>query len=157
MNDTPDRQRRRLLRHSGTALAALLASGLLRPQAALAAPWNAAAFEAKDVAGALKGLAVSNVAESPLLTIKAPEIADNAAQVQLDISCKIPNASSLAVLIDKNPQPLAAVFDLSGGALAEVSLRVKMAESSLIRVVARAEGKAWIVKRDVRVTAGGCG
>ncbi len=155
-----DALRRTLLKGAGAsgAIAAALAAGVLRPTQVLAAEYNRAAFEAKDLAGALKGIDASAAADSSSIVIKAPDIAENGAVVPIDVVSNIPNTVSLAVLVDKNPLPLSGVFEFANGALPELALRLKMGQTSLVRVVARtADGKHFVAKKEVKVTVGGCG
>jgi sulfur-oxidizing protein SoxY len=153
-----DRSRRVVLRGAGAggALAAALATGLLKPGSAFAA-WNKNAFEAKTTADAMKALGVANAAESADILIRAPEIAENGAVVPIDVTSNIPGTTSISVFIDKNPFPYTGTFDVSQGALAFVHLRVKIGESSPVRVVVAAGGKHFTTAKEVKVTIGGCG
>jgi sulfur-oxidizing protein SoxY len=63
----------------------------------------------------------------------------------------------MAVLVEKNPFPLAARFSFSEGALPFAKLNVKMGETSEVRVIAWAGGKAFSASKEVKVTIGGCG
>src|SRR5262245_53867936 len=90
---------------------------LLRPFAALAAAWNKDAFGAKTLAEALKGISATDAAASKDLLIEAPQIAENGAVVPVEIVSNIPGTTSIAVVIEKNPFPLAAQFDFLDGAL----------------------------------------
>ena len=138
-------------------LAGLIAAGALRPTQVLAADWNKAAFEAKDTAGALKGIGAGAPAESKDLILKVPDIAENGAVVPVDVISRIPNTSSIAILVEKNPQPLSAQFDFANGALPEASARLKMGQTSLVKAVAKADGKFYTAQKEVKVTVGGCG
>lgn len=145
--------RRALLR----AIATVMATAMLRPLQLLAAGWNKAAFDARAVADALKGIGVTATEDSEKIVLKAPEIAENGAIVPLEVSSQIPGTQAICILVDKNPQPLTAVFEFASGAEAFVATRIKMAESSRIRIVVRAGGKFYATMRDVKVTIGGCG
>jgi sulfur-oxidizing protein SoxY len=134
------------------ALAALLA----KPLAALAA-WNEKAFGAKTAQDALSGLGAANPAPSKDIVIDAPQIAENGAVVPIEIASNIPGTTSLAVVLEKNPFPLAAKFDFKEGALPYVKVNVKMAETSDVRVVATAGGRHYAATREIKVTIGGCG
>ena len=134
------------------ALAVLLA----RPFAALAA-WNENAFGAKTLQDALKGIGAASATPSKDIVIEAPQIAENGAVVPIEITSNIPGTSSLAVVLEKNPFPLAAKFDFKEGALPFVKLNVKMAETSDVRVVATAGGRHYSATREIKVTIGGCG
>jgi len=155
-----DRLRRTLLKGAGAtgAIAAAIAAGVLKPSRALAAEYSRAAFEAKDVAGALKGIGASDAANNAGIVMRAPDIAENGAVVAVDIVSNIPNTISLAVLVDKNPMPLSSAFDFSNGALPEMSLRLKMSQTSQVRAIAKtADGKFYVAEKEVKVTVGGCG
>jgi len=151
--------RRQILTRAGETgvLAAAFAAGLLRPGELLAADWNKDAFGSKSAADALKSLGASSAADSKDIVIDAPQIAENGAVVPIEIMSNVPNTRSIAVLIDKNPFPLAAKFDFLEGAVPFVKVNVKMGESSNVRVVAEAGGKHYTATKEVKVTIGGCG
>ncbi len=154
-----DEARRVVLRGAGATgmFAAALAAGLLKPERALAASWNKAAFDAKSTIDALQGIGAANPQKSEDIVIDAPQIAENGAVVPVEITSKIPGTTAIAVLIEKNPQPLAGQFQFMNGALPYVKVNVKMGESSLVRVIATAGGKHYTATKDIKVTAGGCG
>ncbi len=138
------------------SLLVLLGALLAKPLAALAA-WNETAFGAKSTADALKGLGAASPVPSADIVIEVPQIAENGAVVPIEVSSNIPGTTSLAVLIDKNPFPLAGRFELKEGALPFVKLNVKMGETSDVRVVAVAGGRHYAATREIKVTIGGCG
>lgn len=156
-----DMIRRSLLKGVGAGglLTAALAAGLLKPTRVFAADeWNHAAFESKDVAGALKGIGASSAADSKDIVLKAPEIAENGAMVQVDVLSNIPNTISIAVLSLKNPLPLIGLFDFANGAVPDIQLRVRLAETTNVRAVVKtADGKYYSTQKEVKVTVGGCG
>jgi sulfur-oxidizing protein SoxY len=136
----------------------LAALGLLlaKPLAALAA-WNEQAFGAKSAADALKSLGAGSPAASRDIVIEAPQIAENGAVVPIEVTSNIPGTTSLAVIIEKNPFPLAGRFEFKDGALPFVRLHVKMGESSDVRVLAEAGGRHYAATQEIKVTIGGCG
>lgn len=154
-----DLLRRTLLKGVASAgvMAGLVSAGLLRPTLAYASEWNKAAFEAKDLDQALKALTAEGATANPGLSLKAPEIAENGAVVPIDVASTIPNTRSISILVKKNPLPLAAHFDFEAAADPSVSVRLKMAETSEVIVIAKADGKSFVAKKEVKVTAGGCG
>ena len=151
-------QIRRSVIKAGGAAALLAAFGavLLKPGRALAA-WNKAAFEAKSALDAMRALGVANAEDSKAIDIRAPEIAENGAVVPIEIVSNIPGTRSIAVIIEKNPFPLAGRFNFMEGALPFVKLNVKMGETSDVRVVAEAGGKHFTAAKEIKVTIGGCG
>ena len=154
-----DEARRVVLRGAGATgvLAAALAAGLLKPERAIAASWPQAAFDSKSTMDAIKNLGAANPQDSGDIVIEAPQIAENGAVVPIEISSKIAGTTSIAVLIEKNPFPLAGQFTFMEGAMPFVKVNVKMGESSLVRVVAQAGGKNYTATKEVKVTIGGCG
>ena len=142
---------------AGSVLAGLIAAGALRPTQVLAAEWNKAAFESRDAAAAQKGIGAAAAAESKDLVIKVPDIAENGAVVPVDVTSNIPNTSSIMIMVLKNPFPLSAQFDFANGALPEVSARLKLNETSMVRALAKADGKFYSAQKEVKVTVGGCG
>ena len=138
------------------ALAAVLALGILKPLAALAA-WNKEAFGAKSAAEALKNLGVGAGVPSKDVHIEAPEIAENGAVVPIEVASAIPGTTAIVVLVEKNPFPLIGRFEFKEGALPFVKLNVKMGETSDVRVVAEAGGKHYTATKEIKVTIGGCG
>ena len=140
------------------AIGVLLASGLLRPTGVLAADWNRPAFTATSLPDAIKASGLTGSVESSGIVIKTVDIAENGAQVPLEVVSNIAGSQTIAVFVDKNPLPLAASLNFAKGAMPRVRLQLKMAESSRIRVVVRAaDGKTYHASRDVKVTLGGCG
>jgi len=151
-------QTRRSVIKAGGALGLLAAFGaaMLSPVRALAA-WNKGAFEAKSTLDAMRALGVSNTEESKEIEIRAPDIAENGAVVPIDITSNIAGTSAILVFIEKNPFPYVGTFDVSQGAVPFVHLRVKMGETSPVRVVVAAGGKHYTTAKEVKVTIGGCG
>jgi len=154
-----DQTRRNVLKAGGGAsLFALLATaGMLRPQAALAADWNHKAFAANNVKDALDALGASNAVNSVDIVMTAPEIAENGAVVPIAAVSKIPGTESISILIAKNPTALAASFDIPSGTEPAVSTRVKLAQSTDVHILVKAQGKYYITTNEVKVTNGGCG
>lgn len=156
-----DMLRRTMLKGVGAGgmLTAALAAGLLKPGRVYAAEdWNKAAFDAKDLGGALKGLNAASPADSKDIVIKAPDIAENGAVVPVEVVSNIPNTASIAVLSLKNPLPLAASFDFASGAMPELQVRVRLAETTQVKAVVKTtDGKFFTAQKEVKVTVGGCG
>lgn len=138
------------------ALAATAGAGLMRTGDALAAQWNKSGFESKAVQDAIKSLGASNLIESKDIIITAPDIAENGAVVPIAVTSKLANTQAIAIIAEKNPFPLAAVFDISSGD-GYVSTRVKMGQTSDVRAVVKADGKFYTTVKEVKVTVGGCG
>jgi sulfur-oxidizing protein SoxY len=114
-------QRRNVLKSgSGAALLSVLAAaGIITPGMALA-DWNKAAFDAKSMADTLKALGAGTPADSKDVQVTGPDIAENGAVVPVGVSSTLPNVTMVAILIEKNPNALAASFTLPEGTEANV-------------------------------------
>lgn len=140
-----------------SALGIAVSAGLLKPKEVLAA-WPESAFASKSFDDALAQLFdTSNVADSGDIKIKAPDIAENGAVVPITISTTLSNVENISVFVDKNPQPLAANFDLTSNVSGFVSTRIKMRETSDVIAIIKSGGKLYKANKTVKVTIGGCG
>jgi sulfur-oxidizing protein SoxY len=144
---------------AGGLLAALIAAGSkaadLVPASAPA--WNQAAFEAKTVADALRALGIAVARDSGDLELTAPEIAEDGAVVPVIAKCRAAGTREIHILVDKNPFSLAASFFFPDGTDAFVSTRIKMAETSNVLALAVTSGQAYLARKQIKVTIGGCG
>lgn len=148
--------RRVMLRRSAHVAGLLAAAGLL-PAAARAA-WPQAAFDAKSMADAVKALGGAAPVESRDVTLTGPDIAENGAVVPVGCACNLAGVKRLALLVEKNPNTLAAVFDVTETLEPNFSTRVKMGQSSnVIAVAMMADGKVLFAQKEIKVTLGGCG
>ena len=148
--------RREMLGH-GAAVAALLAGAGLLPTGAQAA-WNEAAFGAKSMQDVVKALGGSAPTESKDITVTGPDIAENGAVVPVGASTTLSGVKQLALLVEKNPNALAAVFELTDKVAPTIATRVKMGQSSNVYAVALMnDGKVLYAVKEIKVTLGGCG
>ena len=142
---------------AGSVLAVAASAGLLTPTRVLAAAWPAAAFDAKTIDDALKGLyGTSTAADSKAITIKAPIQAENGAVVPIAVSTSLPGVESIAIFVQANERPLIASVALTG-AEGYFSARMKMGKTSDVKVVVKSGGKLHTASQQIKVTVGGCG
>ncbi len=151
--------RREILKAGGGAgvLALAVAAGLIKPEDAYAQQWNKAAFETKSVNDTVKALGGSSSAESAGIELTAPDIAENGAVVPVSVVSKLPKTQMIAILIEKNPNTLSAEFQIPEGTDPFVTTRVKMAETSNVYALVKADGKYYHAAKEIKVTIGGCG
>ena len=148
--------RRQLLQRSAAVAGVLGGLGLLPPAAQAA--WNAAAFEAKTMPELVKALGVSAPVESKDVTLTGPDIAENGAVVPVGCASTAAGVKRLLILVEKNPNMLAAVFDVSDAVEPNFNTRVKMGQSSNVMAVAiTADNKVLVAQKEIKVTLGGCG
>ena len=77
--------------------------------------------------------------------------------VPFTISSKLAKTESIAVLVEKNPNILAANFTIPDGTEPWVNTRVKMGQTSNVIALVKADGKYYYASKEVKVTLGGCG
>ena len=152
-----DATRRLVLRSAALAglVATAVAAGVLKPGRVLA-QWPVEAFAAKKLDDALAAINARDAFPSRDIEVKAPDIAENGAVVPVEVATQLADVHRIAFLGEKNVYPLVAVFDLVDfdGAL---STRIKMGQTSDVRVVVWSGERALTASKTVKVTAGGCG
>ncbi|TXT24054.1 MAG: transmembrane protein [Gallionellaceae bacterium] len=151
--------RRAFLKTAGAA-GALLATagvGLLKSGEVFAATWNKLAFSSNNMNDAMKNANYGGAVESKDIVLKAPDIAENGAVVPVEVTSNIPGTTSIALFVEKNQYPMVADFELPSGTEPYISTRIKMSQTSNVRVAVRAGGKNYTQVKEVKVTIGGCG
>lgn len=146
--------RRSLLQSAGAL--SLVACGMPPARASTAAPPTALDATATSLLGNVLG--VLDTTSSPVIALQAPAIADNGAVVPIELTCMLPDAKELYVLVDVNPEPLALRFAVPEGTQPFIATRIRMAASGTVIAAVRTAGGAYhAVSRNVQVTVGGCG
>lgn len=151
--------RRDLLQASGgaTMMAMVASTGIFTSGNLLAAEWNKAAFDTKNLQDTVKAFGGATAAESKDIAITSPDIAENGAVVPVSVTSKLDRTESIAILVEKNPNALSAAFDIPGGTEPFVSTRVKMGQTSNVYALVKADGKYFFATKEIKVTLGGCG
>jgi sulfur-oxidizing protein SoxY len=145
---------RRLLLQGGMAFAGLM----VMPRALLAAAWPEKAFAQTAAARAMIDLLGTDEATpSDQIMLKLPQIAENGAVVPVTVTTTLGNVESISIIVENNPRPLAATFDLPSGTLPELSSRIKMGETSDVMAVVKTDAGIFSASQEVKVTIGGCG
>jgi sulfur-oxidizing protein SoxY len=152
-----DLQRRSVLRLSG-ALALAVAAGLLRPDEALAQQqeWNQAAFGARQLAPALQALGAAGSGVSADILLDVPDLVENGAFVPVSVSTTLAKVQQIALLVEHNPNPLAALFTFAAGTEPQLATRIKMAQSAAVYALVQADGQWRQARKAVTVIVGGC-
>ena len=95
--------------------------------------------------------------ESDRLSLEAPQVAEDGAIVPIAVETDLPGVTELVLLVEKNPNPLAARFKFHGGAIPYVSTRLKMNETCDVIALAKTHSGLFTARRTVKVLVGGCG
>jgi sulfur-oxidizing protein SoxY len=142
-------------RHFVSLLSTALVAMAVLPKLAMAWPKAFSETTTKGVIAQLfPGL---KTASSDLVTLKAPAIAENGAVVPVSVSTELADVTNISILVNENPNPLAASFDMTPASIPEVSTRLKMGKTTMVTVLVAAGGKLYSVEQEVKVTIGGCG
>lgn len=145
---------RRFFLRSGVALAALAAL----PRVLLAAAWPDKAFSSTVAGEAMADLlGTDQTVPSDQIKLKLPVIAENGAVVPVTISTSLENVESISIVVEKNPRPLAATFEILPGTMPEISSRIKMGQTSDVMAVIKTDSGIYSTAKEVKVTIGGCG
>src|SRR5690606_4146270 len=133
----------------------LVAAGLVKPGSALARDQKV--FDAKTIDEAFAAMGAGKPEASDGVTIVAPDIAENGAVVPVGVTSSLDKIESISILVEKNPNMVAANFLLPEGTMADVQTRIKMGQTSDVYAVVKADGKYFMAKKEIKVTLGGCG
>ena len=146
---------RRQLLGSGARLVGSLLLLSLAPLRALATAVENA-FKERTVADVLKTLG-SEATPSELITLTTPYIAENGAVVPVSVKSALPSTTEIYLIVEKNPNPLAAVFSIPEQTEPAIGARVKVAQTCNVIALVKADGKFYSASRETKVTLGGCG
>lgn len=133
------------------------ALAFIAPMNVFAAIWNKAAFETTKLNEVEKCLEINSENLSQDILITVPDKAENGAIVQVEVKSNIPSTETISILVEKNPTPLIAHFQFSNGAEPFVVTRIKMAETSDVKVVVKAGNLYFTNAKNVIVLENGCG
>lgn len=150
-------QRRAVLKAGGAlgVWSVLVAAGVLTAGEASAAA-DRAPFQATTLEEAFAALGAGRPEVSAEIDLTVPDIAENGAMVALGMASRLPGTERMAILVQNNPNKLAAVFEFAPGTLPELQTRIRMAESSDVLVLVKTAAGFHLARKPVRVTIGGC-
>ena len=132
-------------------------TGLLKPLIAFAER-NSKAFSAETEKDALASLFPGQqVEKSDAIHIDVRDEIENGAVVPLSITTQLPAAESITIMVEKNPNPYIARFNLGPGCSGFIATRIKVAQPSDIIAIIQSQGKLYSTRKFVKVIAGGCG
>lgn len=117
---------------------------------------NSRAFEAKTMDEALDALGAVIPENSTAIQLSAPETAENGAFVPITVTSSLPRTEQIFILVDKNPNMLAANFIFPEGTEGFITTRIKMGQTAMVIALVKADGKFYRAGREVKVVLGGC-
>jgi len=149
-------KRRNFLKQSASFALALLSSFFSTKSAHAA--WPAEHFSGDSFSDSLTRLFnIHSITDSGLIKLSLPLVAENGAVVPITISSDLDNIERIFILVEKNPTPLAAEFELSAAVSVYITARIKMAESCNVVIIAQQGASLLRSQQWVNVVQGGCG
>lgn len=146
-----DNHRRKFIEKSiAASIASLLAPSLVF------AKWPQDAFAKTDLEQALAAISQADPTNGNII-LTAPKIAENGAQVRVEVQAEIDNVEWISILVDKNPVPLTSQFLMMEESEPYVATNLKVRETSNVIALVKADGRYYSAQQEVKVTAGGCG
>jgi sulfur-oxidizing protein SoxY len=156
-------ERRRLVSDAARVLGLLAASGAW-PSAwsqtgPSVPPVPRSVFELKDLGALAQAMGIAMPQASEAVALRAPDVAENGAVVPIEAGCALPGVQRLLLLVERNPNLLAAAYTFVGEAVEPaLATRLKLAETTdVVAVALLADGRALYARRAVQVIVGGCG
>jgi len=140
-----------------SATGAAVTGGLLSSKTVFAASHAKDFTKAKSVDEVMEMMGATGATESDMIKIKSPEIAENGAVVPVGITSGIKGTTEIVALVSNNPVPYAAGYLIGAKAEAAVKSRFKMAKTTDVVAVVKADDKYYMAKSNIKVTKGGCG
>jgi len=114
------------------------------------------AWTAKKVDDAVKEIFGTSATTEGNIKLNAPDIAENGAVIPVSFETDL-KATKVAIFQDANPESAVAVFTIPENAVIDYAVRVKLAKTGTVTVIAEADGKLYSASKLVKVTIGGCG
>ncbi|MDO8927050.1 MAG: thiosulfate oxidation carrier protein SoxY [Sideroxyarcus sp.] len=155
-HSTIDSSRRKALKAGvGLGLFGMFATLGLLPKSAWAAV-DRKVFDAKSLKEAFQAMGGLAPADSNLVILDVPETAENGAMVPVTVESKFPRTEQISILVEKNPTALVENLTIAEGTEGFITTRIKMAQTSTVIALVKADGKFYKAVKEVKVTAGGC-
>ena len=148
--------RRRFLWGSSLGLLACALSQPSRVWANNTGLRNLNAFNARSPESVLAALGLPTPIQSHLIQIDAPDVAENGANVPIEVNIRIPNAERALLIADRNVYPLIADVQFGSRSDPWFEAKIKLAETSNVRVLVQAKRQIFAASRPVKVIVGGC-
>jgi len=87
----------------------------------------------------------------------APKLAENGGSIPITLSSDL-DIETIALFQDANPRSATVVFSVPAGQKVDYAFRIKMRQTALVTVVAKAtDGTLYTLAKEIDVSIGGCG
>ena len=110
----------------------------------------------EGVMSSIKALYGSDVLTMEGVKVKAPDVASNGGAIPVNFSTD-KDVKSIAVFQNTNPEAAVMVVDVNKYSVNKYSIKIKMAKSGTITIVAQGnDGKLYAAQKTLDVALGGC-
>lgn len=119
---------------------------------------NTKAFSAESETDAVANLFPGKqIVPSDAIQIDVHDLVENGAVVPIRINTDLEDVESISILVENNPNPLIAKFNLGPECSGFIATRIKVAQPSDIVAIIESGGKLYSRRKYVEVVEGGCG
>jgi sulfur-oxidizing protein SoxY len=116
------------------------------------------AWEAEKSADAIKALfGDGELKTTDKIKFVAPKLAENGGSIPITLKTDL-DIETIALFQDANPRATSVVFSVPEGQKVDYSFRIKMRQTALVTIVAKAkDGTLYTTGKEIDVSIGGCG
>ncbi len=116
------------------------------------------AWEAEKSADAIKALfGDGELKKTDKIKFVAPKLAENGGSIPITLKTDL-DIETIALFQDANPRATSVVFSVPEGQKVDYSFRIKMRQTALVTIVAKAkDGTLYTTGKEIDVSIGGCG
>ncbi len=119
---------------------------------------KAKAWEIEKSADAIKEMfGAGELKTTDKIKFTAPKLAENGGSIPISLSTDL-DIETIALFQDANPRAATVVFSVPEGQKVDYSFRIKMRQTAVVTIVAKAkDGTLYTVAKEIDVSIGGCG
>ncbi len=119
---------------------------------------KAKAWEIEKSADAIKEMfGAGELKKTDKIKFTAPKLAENGGSIPISLSTDL-DIETIALFQDANPRAATVVFSVPEGQKVDYSFRIKMRQTAVVTIVAKAkDGTLYTLSKEIDVSIGGCG
>ncbi len=116
------------------------------------------AWEIEKSADAIKEMfGAGELKTTDKIKFTAPKLAENGGSIPISLSTDL-DIETIALFQDANPRSATVVFSVPEGQKVDYSFRIKMRQTAVVTIVAKAkDGTLYTLAKEIDVSIGGCG
>lgn len=116
------------------------------------------AWEIEKSADAIKEMfGAGELKPTDKIKFTAPKLAENGGSIPISLSTDL-DIETIALFQDANPRSATVVFSVPEGQKVDYSFRIKMRQTAVVTIVAKAkDGTLYTLAKEIDVSIGGCG